>query len=313
MAIDKEAYFSETFKECFEDYLQEKKAAASSRAEYTRRIHYITSWYGKDFLSITASEAQDYVEYLKTCYYNKSLSRRTIYIRVNFYYNLADHICRHFPELAYKNAFRGITLPTLPDDSLTYHQIPPSDAIDKILSKASSEMLYLILALVFRVALSLSEVLSLSLNNIVESDGQIFLHFQEKNGMPERLVGLPDDVAKILSNYISSMNKTDDKGHLFYNKYGNPLTRQNLYKQLTPILRECGFNENYTMRDFRSRSILDMIVSSKEKGAEVSDVADYVGIHDRRLRTYIKNSHIIKNIPANLVNIEIKPYSDANR
>lgn len=79
--------------------------------------------------------------------------------------------------------------------------------------------------------------------------------------------------------------------------------------QLNAIMKKCNLDESYTMRDFRSRAILDMITASKANDADVSAVGDYVGIRENRLRAYVNSSHIIANIPSDLVNISVKPYS----
>ena len=74
---------------------------------------------------------------------------------------------------------------------------------------------------------------------------------------------------------------------------------------------ECNFEEKYSLRGFRSRSILDMVVATAKKEASMEDVADYTGIRSRRLAAYVKSSSgVIINTPANLVNINIKPYGN---
>ena len=302
-------FLSEIFMDYFAEFINQNAMSDNTRKEYLYRIRHICDWCEEDFLDITVEDAEKYFNYLQNLYATNEISRRTIYGRYNTYRNVSSFI-QDLGVDGYRNPFVSIKIHTPVNNCVALHSIPSSESMDIILENAPNEMYYLIFALAFRVALSLSEVLSLTLNHVVESDGVLFVRCNARKTIPARTVALPDDISCLMRNYIGNLPYVDEKGHLFYNNYKNPLTMDNVNKRLRKIMSECGFEEKYSLRGFRSRSILDMVVATAKKEAEMEDVADYTGIRSRRLAAYVKSSSgVIINTPANLVNINIKPYS----
>lgn len=302
-------YLSELFMDYFTEYINSNAMSDNTAKEYLYRLRHVCEWCGKDFLDIDNRDAEQYFNYLQNLYATNGVSRRTIYGRYNTCCNVALFI-QNMGVNEYRSPFTSIKIHTPVNNRVPLHSIPSSEAMDIILEKAPNEMYYLVFALAFRVALSLSEILALTLNHVVESDDVIFVRCNARKTIPARTVALPADVADIMRNYINNMPYVDEKGHLFYNNYKNPLTMDNVNKRLHKIMEECDFDEKYSLRGFRSRSILDMVVATAKKEANMDDVADYTGIRSRRLAAYVKSSSgVIINTPANLVNINIKPYS----
>ncbi len=302
---------NELFESIFNNYMIENDYSPRTRSEYYRRICMICDWCGKDFFELTREDAQAYFLFLQGQYYAKDISTRTIYSRMNTYSGFANHIQSNHLLDDYINPFTDIKVVTPTNNGLPIRNIPSSASVDRILDSAPDEMYYLVFTLAFRVGLFLSEIVALTLSHVVESNNVIFLHCNVRRTVPERMVPLPDDVGVLLKNYIAHMTYTDEAGHLFYNKYKNPLTCDNVESRIRKIVKSGGFDINYSMRDLRTRSILDMVSASISTENSLDAVADYVGLHDRRLRTYIKaNSNIITSVPANLVNISIKPYNN---
>lgn len=312
MYIKKGDYFSDTFVNCLEDFYKSQQLSDRTFNEYISRIRTITDYLKKDFLDIDKADAESYFASLENKNRNGNAKYSSIYAKRSCFNKIADFIAKECSYVEYVNPFKNIFLKA-PTGEIQVNRIPTTAELDKILSSASSEMYYLIYALVYRVALSLEEILSLSLHNIVESNGTYAIHMPAKNPKDsERLVALPDDISALLLSFIDKMTYVDEKGHLFYNKYNNPLNRHNFYTQLKKSFESAGIDYPYTMKDLRSRSILDMITASTKNGAEVADVADYVGIKDLRLRTYIKTSTMISTPPSSLVNIQIKKYEESD-
>lgn len=302
-------FLSELFMDYFAEYVNQNGMSDNTRKEYLYRIRHVCDWCEKDFLDIGVSDAERYFNYLQNLYATGDITRRTIYGRYNTCCNLASFVQGQGSMEGYRNPFASIKIHTPENTRVPLHSIPSSEAMDIILAKAPDEMYYLVFALAFRVAFSLSEILSLTLSHIVESGDVIFVRCNARKTIPARTVALPEDVANIMRHYIDNMPYVDAEGHLFYNKYKNPLTMDNVNKRLRKIMSECDFDEKYSLRGFRSRSILDMVVATAKKEACMDDVADYTGIRSRRLAAYVKSSSgVIMNTPANLVNINIKPY-----
>jgi site-specific recombinase XerD len=98
----------------------------------------------------------------------------------------------------------------------------------------------------------------------------------------------------------------DESGHLFYNKHNNPLTARNLDAYFEKIWKKSGIETKYTLKDLRSRSILDMVSAAIRSGSDLPTVGAYVGIKDLRLNTYVSANTIVGDCPADLVNFQIK-------
>lgn len=302
-------YLSELFMDYFTEFINQNAMSDNTRKEYLYRIRHICDWCEKDFLDITAQDAEKYFNYLQNQRASQDISRRTIYGRYNTCCNVSSFIQNQGAN-EYRNPFTSLKICAPDNECVPLHSIPSSEAMDTILEKAPDEMYYLVFALAFRVALSLSEILSLTTNHIVESGDVMFIRCNARKTIPARTVALSEDIANLMRNYLNNMPYMDEQGHLFYNKYKNPLTMDNATRCLRKIMKECNFDEKYTLRGFRSRSILDMVVATAKKEACMEDVADYVGIRSHRLAAYVKSSSgVIINTPANLVNINIKPYS----
>lgn len=305
-------YLSELFMGYFENFINQNAMSDNTRKEYLYRIKHICDWCGKDFLDLSVLDAERYFAYLQNQYATQDITRRTIYGRYNTYCNVASFI-QNQGVSGYRSPFTSIKINTPLNNRVPLHSIPSSESMDTILEKAPNEMYYLIFALAFRVAFSISEILSLTLNHVVVSGDETFIRCNARKTIPARTVALPKDIAGILHHYIDNMDYMDTEGHLFYNSRKNVLTMDNVNKRLRKIMNDCNFEENYSLRGFRSRSILDMVVATAKQEACMEDVADYTGIRSRRLAAYVKSSSgVIINTPANLVNININPYSKDN-
>lgn len=308
MEQNEKEYISNDFLEFFDKFAIAEGISEKTKKEYLYRVNYMVQHLKKDFLDITEADADAYFHTLQVSFYNHDISKRTIYNRYSLYKNLGSYIERQFPEYGYVNAFESIVV-NIPDNSqVDITKIPTTAEIDLMLSNAPNQMVYLIIALVYRVGLTSSEIHSLKLPQVVDIEGNTFI-VMGRGTVKERFVALPEDIKVLLKEYITSLSYMDEEKHLFYNKYNNPLTAVNTCSILSSLTQKCGFGDKkYTFKDIRERAILDMVKASVDAKRPVSAVGEYVGIKTQRLDAYSGAAKYIKNNPAELVNISVKAY-----
>lgn len=298
-------YLSEEFKHYFEHYAASQKERTA--AEYLGAISLLCDFAKKDFLAITNHDADMFFHYLSKRVIAGSLKKTTLNYRLYMYKQVASYIQNTFPEANYENPFLLISPEHGIKNDIKPSTIPSLSEIDRFLSCVDSPMYYLIFCMAFRVALSAKDVLSLRMDHVQKFDDHLCLHFPAPDVFTsDRVVVLPKDVEELLSEYIADMPYVDEKGHLFYNKYLNPLTPRNLDACFERTLKASGIENKYTFKDFRSRSILDMVNAAINAGKDPSSVAPYVNIKEQRLASFVSANSIVGECPADLVHFSVK-------
>lgn len=299
-------YLSDKFQHYFAQYAATLRNERTE-AEYRSAVSLLCDYAKKDFLAITEQDADAYFHYLTKRVIEGSLKNTTLNGRLYILKQVASYIAESFPEMQYKNPFLLVQPERGIKNNIKPSSIPSLAEIDQFLSHVDSPMYYLIFCMAFRIALSAMDILSLKLSIVQKFDDNYCLHYPSKNRFtPDRVIVLPKDIEELLINYISNMSYVDDKGHLFYNKHYNPLTPRNLDAYFERTLKASGIETKYTLKDFRSRGILDMVNAAIKSDADISSVGSYVGIKDLRLNTYVSANTIVGDCPANLVNFSIK-------
>lgn len=299
-------FLSEEFLQYFGRYAATLKNERTV-AEYQSAVSLLCDYAKKDFLAITELDADNYFHYLTKRVIEGSLKNTTLNGRLYILKQVASYIVETFPQANYKNPFLLVQPERGIKNNIKPSSIPSLSEIDLFLSHVDSPMYYLIFCMAFRIALSAQDILSLKLSIVQKFDDNYCLHYPSKNRFtPDRVIVLPKDIEELLVNYISNMSYVDEKGHLFYNKHHNPLTPRNLDAYFERTLKDSGIETKYTLKDFRSRGILDMVNAAIKSDADLSSVGSYVGIKDLRLNTYVSANTIVGDCPANLVNFSVK-------
>lgn len=270
--------------------------------EYYSCICLVCDYLGKDFLSITMSDAQEYYNSLLMRYHRGELSRRRVNVQLSCYNTFSQFIQTIGED--FTNPFAGLNRAKV-DDSIPIMRIPTLEEMDRIMSTAAqSRQNYLIFALAGRAALASSKIVRLTRSNVQELDDKVVLCFDsgEDFGKPDAIIVLPEDVAALMRDYLDNVwISRDDGQHLFYNKRGNPLTIKNLDEMVRNVIDHSEVSNNYTLRDIRSRAILEL----KRAGASDADVQRYTGLANLRVLTFAKANGIIGDCPADLVNYRL--------
>ena len=289
---------SDEFKEYFFGCMQSKNKRTVD--EYISYINIICKSLGKDFMDITADDAQRHFASLASKLADGKLTRKTVCVRLSCYRTVAMYIEER--ESAYRNAFAKIIRPEVNAD-FDPSRIPTlADLDDLFTSIGNDRQTYLIVALASRVGLSTTSILSLTPSSVLNENGKTYLHFPPKSEFKkDSFIQLPEDVAELMNNYLKCIAVKDNSDRIFKNSRGNNLTLKNLDVAVKKYVTKAGLNE-YTMKDFRNRAILEMGLH----GASISSLSDYTGLQPLRLESFIKNKDLVEgNCPAELVNYRL--------
>lgn len=256
----------------------------------------------KDFLDITEKDAKRAFSTFRRKMREEKLSIRTIKVRLSCYNSFSKFIEEEYPEYGFVNPFEEIEKPFLTDE-VSSKNIPSLEEIDKILTTVKkNRMYYLIIAMTMRTGIAPSKLLNLTNSSVFTEEDRVCIYVPDKMEKKTVTMTLPDDIGKLLVEYMELIEEQDFEGHLFYNKYGNALTLKNLDTTIKRIIKKAGIENDYTIKDLRSRAILDML----HAGADEKDVANYVGIQGIRLRQFSNAKGIVRGCPADLVNFQLR-------
>lgn len=296
-------YFEEDFLNRILPLYFDTKKNSRTANEYFSYICLLCDYLEKDFIKITEADALKYYEYLYSKYYSGNLSRKTINVRFAAYKNLALFICEKNLLPEYKNPFHQIKrIPTSNDISVG-HVISMTE-LDKIMSEARSDkMMYLILALAGRCAFKLSEIISLKMSMIQILDGRAYVNFPKKSeyhNLDVRM--LPDDVSELMIDYLETVTFYSEEKFLFYNEHYRPITSRNIDSAVEKFVKHSGINCRYTIKDIRTRCIIDM----KNSGLPDNLIADYTNLQVRHIKNYDNAARAAMDCPPDLINYQLK-------
>ncbi len=269
--------------------------------EYAGYVNLLCNHVGVDFLYITKEQAQSYIDYMAGLCRQGKLSKKTLCVRLSSYKKLSKYVGTVLDD--YEDPFAHIIRPEI-KDKIDPNHIPSIEELDQILSAAKDDpQLYLILALATRVGFTATNILSMQVSNVVEEEGKLFIRLDNKKpGADYRYVLLPEDVATLLRNYLEKCY-IDEQGHFFFNAHHRPLRIRNLDSKVDGLIRTSGVKNRYTMKDLRSRAILEMV----KAGAKPEMISEYTGLGHLRIQSFVSAKGLISNdCPADLVNYQLK-------
>lgn len=307
---DKEYYFSQEFLDVLDAYKLEI-FNPRTYSEIRKAVSNICNFCKKDFLQLDGSDVQHFFDDM--C--SRNLSLKTISTRKSFYVKLSSFIAERFPELNYFNPFAALQPISVDNSRISLAHIPSLEEVDAVLQASRKDITaYTILTLAFRVALTASQLLSLKSDYIHIKEGVMYLQFPPDIYGQEMIVTLPRDVADVLAEYLAvkGISENSSSQFVFLNKRGRNMSLRNLDKMTQKYVSLSNVEKPYTLRDLRSRSILDMVSAVKVTNGDIEKVGDYVGIKGLRLGVYAKAIPALDLCPAELVNLTVKPFSNNN-
>lgn len=147
------------------------------------------------------------------------------------------------------------------------------------------------LELIYGTGLRISELLSLTLNDIDLVNCTVRCMGK---GRKERTVPINDYIIESLSNYLdvrSQLEKKQKYHELFLNNHGKPITRQGFFKILKKILSEKGLNTNVSPHTLRHSFATHLL----ENGADLRVIQEMLGHSDistTRIYTHVSNQKV---------------------
>lgn len=273
--------------------------------EYVGYIRILCNQLEKDFLDISEKDATLIFAKWETMMKEGRLNRKTICVRLSCYNSLSSFILEKMKHLLpeFLSPFYKIRRPDVTDHILP-SQVPSMSELDAVFSQASSNpMYYLILALGTRACMPATKITQITINSIYKEKGRTYLYLKGTAGDDsDRTILLPSDVAKLLDNYLRTLQVIDSSGHIFYNARGNVLTLKNIDSQISKYVNAAALERNYTLKDFRCRGILEMI----NAGSDEATIMSYTGLGIMRTRQFYLAKGMLTGCPADLVNFQLK-------
>lgn len=266
-----------------------------TRKEYWNIIKNFDKITQKDPLHMDAEASDKYYKYLVDQVKKKKLSYSTALTRLSSMRSICNFIefnQHNHGNIDYTNYLKDYSLPDI-DKTIEKEAIPSSAEINTILELMISEndlKAFLITSLVVKCGLTNSEVCSLDYNNIMcDTKGDLCIQIPSrpikgKLIKPARVLHIPDDISKILDNYIN-INKITD-GCLFINKRKNRIkirdTERMLLKYVNKCIEDKKISTAFTMQSLRHASFSYML----QGGATYEQVASYGGISTKWMNRY---------------------------
>lgn len=193
------------------------------------------------------------------------------------------------------------------DPTLQLHSLKVEKKIPEIMSEKEIERLFMqpvltepkglrdraMLELLYATGIRVSEMLSLTLDDINTTVGYITCHSNKK----DRIVPIYTDARKLLTTYIqetrrkflSETGKTTDV--VFVNCNGTPMTRQGFWKIIKGYAAKAGITKDITPNTFRHSFAIHLL----ENGADLKSLQEMLGhayMSSTQVYTQIMNSRL---------------------
>lgn len=288
-------------KALFDEYVSVRGLKKISAREYL----YIISAFLRDrsvaLLDVAAIDAEAYYQAMLTRQHDHTLSSYTVSVRIkicsDFYAWLRDS------EYIDTNPFSHISVPVLEDRPFT-EKVPTASEIDDALAAAEEmgEDAYLALCLVVRMALTDTDIRTLKKDCVIEHEGVVAFRFFDEDGKtPDRYVTVPEDLKAAVLEYVSKCSTE----YMFPSNRKKQYSVKGLERRNEKIMMAAGLKGKYSMKDFRTRAILQMLYD----GADEREVCRYANLSMRRIHSYqaspLMGSMMLASCPANVSRLKI--------
>ena len=245
-----------------------------TRKSYFKYISDICNYLKKDFTAIDESEAQNYFSQLAE---TKSYEPKYLHLRLSACRSVASYIEKNAQHFNLKNYLSPFVFVDLPEYSDNIHKsdIPSIKQMNTVLSATEDDiMMFTIISICFRCALTVSEICNLKFSDVVEDDlGR--LCFIVKGSKSPRVVKIPDDVKEILFRYVDQYPGED---FLFRNSKNQKLLTRTLQYRLRSIMDRADLSKTFTFQDIRNAAIIYM----RQGGVTNADLVKYAGLSSEK-------------------------------
>lgn len=280
-----------------EDYLNyilmEKRLSKNTEDSYKFDLECFKEYFKERSVNdIQESDLLDYLEYLKNTkkLTARSIERHLTTLRGFFKYLVKMEILNHDITKNIDNLKIGKYLPnTLSEEEINLLMDIKLDSPFNYRTKAMLELMY-------GSGLRVSELVSLTLNDIDLYNNTILIHGK---GSKERIVPIGEYAKEYLIAYLQNRNslikrKNGNPEELFLNNHGKPITRNGFNFLLNNILKEKGIDKKVTPHTLRHSFATHML----DNGADLRTIQELLGHSDivtTRIYTHVSKKKIKEN------------------
>ena len=280
-----------------DDYLNyimlEKRLSENTSDSYKFNFECFEKYFkNKNIKSIQEKDIVKYLEYLKK--YKKlssrSIERHLTTIRGLFKYLVKMEVIPYDITKNIDNLKIGKHLPNV----LTVDEV--DKLLDINLDNPFNYRTKAMLELMYGSGLRISELVSLTLNDIDLYNDTILIHGK---GSKERIVPIGEFGKKYLNEYLSVRSsllkrKNGNPNELFLNNHGTPITRNGFNFLLNNLLKEKGIDKKITPHTLRHSFATHML----DNGADLRTIQELLGHSDivtTRIYTHVSKKQIQYN------------------
>lgn len=273
------SYCSELFKDKIFPAFCLKLKTADAANTYMLSVNMICDYLKKDYLDITAGEAQKFFDALASGDGTKSgrpLAKTTIMTRFSCIRSISSFILtnQELFGIEYTSPFLYLNVQE-PAPSVVPDQVLTSEQIDNLLKCTKDNQMYLMISLVLTCGLAVKELITMKQSQLVlDEKDRLCIAFAKNNGTDYRYVKVPDSLKEPLLLHADSMRPFTDL--VFTNKQGRPYSMRVLQLHVKELMNEAGMS-GWTLQDLRQTASFYMLSG----GASLSQTATQLGISER--------------------------------
>lgn len=263
-------YFSEEFKNIFEEQISEFKSE-KTKSVYSSKVSELCDYSKKDFLDINNSDVVSFFDAVKM----RSNNSKCLWLRI------FRSVAKNVDAIKDTTLTESFFIPeTIKQDIYVDPAKMPSlkslDVLMAFLKDSDDEQLFLILSLLLETGLSINELISLKVGNVaIDTNGSVFLVFEPKveEGI-RRYIPISKNTALLLQKEGSKGETTSKDAAIFLNrKYRTPLQLRTVEKNLKKACSDAGI-ESITLRNLKDIARAAMLTG----GASVDSLSHQTGM-----------------------------------
>lgn len=190
----------------------------------------------KDFLDISATDVAGYYKRMKKKVEQGIIQGNTMSKKFNELHSFASFISDNRNKYNIPDTFRDFFFEYLKvvDKQEKLAKTIPLDHMDRLLTAAQDNMMaYCIFTLLQRTGMASTDIIKLKRDSFAIYDNGVYAFLQGT----ERVFYIPDDVYKVLDEYLQSGNENEC---LFVNSRGNPLNTMYISRLLKKYTSKAG-------------------------------------------------------------------------
>lgn len=265
-------YLSEKFLQIFEDYSLNRFKKSITKMQYLYAIASICNYNKCDFLALTVNSVKNFFTW-----FQQEADLSTVKYNLRIYRAVARFIDEYASvyevSATYTQFFNSLVLPE-EEVEIDPKGLPSFQEIDRVFqyAKEKNEMvLFIAMSLALRCSMTIHEITSLKREMFFQdAKGNYGIRMKVSN-TSDRFVKIPEDVAVIIMNYVST--RFVEVPNLLLNKQNRPVSNRSLQNWL----RNACISSNvppFTLNQLRVLSVAHML----KCGVPEQKVADYMNV-----------------------------------